>query len=349
MAGLLTRPSDISKIGIKREATFGTEEAGPYRGLLATNFEVTPVTEAGMLKKVSGAKGAHSSEDGPLHYEISFTICASSSDKVATNDSDMATLIDVMNMLFDTDTVSGVGPFTHTFTIQSIVKPSWTLYHETGMTISGNPRNYTYEGFVLSTVSITIDKASGFITVEVTVLAQDRNTVITNRTTNFTTGVRIWNPENTKFEVGSVQYDNWNVITINFDCETEAIHTINASKTASQIDGMSMNCSVELEGFYDSNTTSEISTTFEDNFKIGGVSLSDIDITMASAIGILTNDTFVLNMPKTRIEVEESKTVSPGEMLPQNVTLFAIHDSDLAANGFNVVMLNDVDEDWDTK
>ena len=54
-------------------------------------------------------------------------------------------------------------------------------------------------------------------------------------------------------------------------------------------------------------------------------------------------------MPKTRIEVEQSKTVAPGEMLNQSATIFAVHDADLATNGFNVVMINDVDEDWDVK
>jgi len=91
-----TVAANISKVGIKREAQKGFEEAGPFRGIRVFSFPAPTTTgEFGRVKTVAGSKVTKDQGISGSHVELTFSFYASNADTAE------GTLIDIMNMILD--------------------------------------------------------------------------------------------------------------------------------------------------------------------------------------------------------------------------------------------------------
>jgi hypothetical protein len=321
----------ISKVGIKRETAHGTIAAGPFRGLLVTDFSSSRVSDASTYQLLSGSKGQHAQNLSGSHQEVSFTLVAGSSD------ASMGSLTDIMHMIFDADVVTGVNPYTHTFALSTVTqtKKSWTLFHDDGRS------NYrVFRGFVVDTVSITIDKESGNIPIEVSGFAWEE-VDHTIQTVDFTSGVGIYNPRQCEVFIAASILENFKTATIEFATAAAIHNTINSTAFPSQIDGQNMVCTVALEGVWNegvSQQSDNLRTAFMNNTVV-----SNLFLRMGPS---QVNDGFRLTIPKWVITEHSAKDLSD-ETLPQSFTAEAIHEGDAATNGFKVDIFNTIATDWD--
>lgn len=330
---LIVVPSKISKIGIKREALHGVEAAGAYRGLLVTSFESNETGDFEPFQRISGVKGFSVQGNSGSHQEVSFSFVASSSDAA------MATLIDILDMMFGADVVTGANPYTHTFRVSTSPSPmpSWTFYQDDG---KSNHRVFT--GFVPNTLTITIEKETGFIECSVEGFAWEEIDT-TLKTVNFTSSVAIYTPRQAAALVGGTVLENFNSIEIEIAQEAEVHNTINDLGTPSQIDGKSLACSVSFEGFWNEGP-GQLSDVIRNAFMARSVSFNLIVRFGPSQV----NDGFKLTLPRWSITEHSAKNLDPAAPLPQTFVAQAIHEDDAAANGFKVEVFNTISTDWDS-
>lgn len=329
MPGLSVVPSDLSQLGIKVESTFGTDPGAPYRGLLVTNFESNLIVDSSPFKKISGIKGDFALNRSGEHWEISFTICGASSADTS------GSVGDILAMIYDQDSVAGVGPYTHTFSLPSpaiVQKKSWTIYRE-DLSDSGN--NTVFKGFVVNEVVFNIDKTTGIISIDVSGLAQNEDNTIADSTNNYE-NLTIWTPANAKLTIAGEQVDFYNTIAITHSMNTEAFNTINDTSIPLLINGTTQDLSVELSGFYGIAGTNN-PESLRDIFLAHSEESSTINIIMGSSA---VDDLFTLTIPSWAIEAEQDKTLEPDTQLPQTLTIRSItkgllgntHSTDLLTN-----------------
>ncbi len=313
----------ISKVGIKSEAVHGVLEAGPFRGLLVTSFDPSPSGDFAPIKKVSGIKGAHDLGQSGEHYDLTFSVCAS------TSGDNAAGLGDILAMLYDIDTVSGAGPFAHLFKpTTNTDKKSWSFYHE-----DGNGKRKTFTGFVASEGTIEIDKTAGVITAEVSGMSflPDNNASV--ETVDFETLVS-YTPVKAEILIGAVKQENWEKITITFSTGAAPVQTINASAGPSRITGVTQDLNVSLEGVWDDT----FSTLYRDAY----FNHTNVALDLIIKIGpVAADDQLVLTIPLWGIEEEKNKLVEPDSNLPQTVNLHALNLG-LEANQHSMVLMSDV-------
>lgn len=325
--------SKISEVGIKRETTHGTIGSGSYRGLLVTNFTSAESGDFAVQQRIAGTKGMSFQGNSGSNQDVSFTIIAGS------GDSAMATMIDIIDMIMGNDAVTGSDPFTHTFTLAAspTPMPSWTLFHD-----DNNSNFRVFRGFVPDTLTINIDKSAATITMDVSGFAWDEGDT-TDKSPSFTGGISIYNPRKAALFIGALALENFNTATIEISQAAAVHNTINNTGVPSQIDGETLNCIVTLDGLWNEGT-GQLSDSIRTAF---------LDKAITSALVVQfglsqTNDGFRLTLPKWAITSHTAKDLAVGEFLPQVLTAEAIHQDDVATNGFKIEIFNTEAGDWDT-
>ena len=223
--------SEISVLGIKQESTQGTEATGDYRQLLVSSFTSTFNGDREGYKLIAGYKGAYAKNQAGRFVDVSFTIFAGSSD------ASQASLTDIIMMMLDVDTVTGSSPYTHTFAQETAVIPkkSWTLYHD-----DGNSNYRVFTGFVANEMTMTIDKTTGTVNVDVTGMAWTEADT-TSKTVNLASNYNIYSPSTGKIEIGSDQINSWNPAVITLSTGAVAKMFLNDAETPAAIDGQTLN------------------------------------------------------------------------------------------------------------
>lgn len=325
MAGLQVIPSNISKLGLRGESSFGGGAVIPLRGFLAQNFSAERIVDADPFKKISGIKGQHGLGRSGEHWEVSFIVCAMASG------ANGAGLGDILGMIYDKDVVTGGGPdFTHTFdVVANIQKKSFALIHDDATALPTG-EVYEYQGFVANEVTIVADKAAGIITVEVTGIAQKR--VIGVKTLALE-ALTIWSPVNAKLELAGVQLDMYQTITITHFMGTEPHDTINNAAFPLSVNGVTNDCRITCEGFW-STSGATSSLEIRNFFTAHTEQATNLLVKLGPTVA---NDEMVLTFPRWGISAEANKAVEPDTPLPQTVTFESVHQG-LAANNHKTVL-----------
>jgi len=332
---LIKVPGEVSKIGIKKEQTHGTAATGNYRGLLVSDFEAHEEKEASPYALASGVKGTYDNNVSGSHQAISFTSYA------APTDLTKGSLIDLVHMIMDRDAVTSVGGgvYKHTFSMQTVSKPSWSFWHDDGKSDTA-PRYIIYNGFVADTMEITIDKSDGKIPINMSGMAWQESDGSSK--TCPIGSMTLWSPKDAVITIGGSTIYNFNSCTISFACGTEVNNVINDTKYPSRIDGTTLTCSISLKGFWNDATISE---TLMDAWRADSVQSTELNVKFGSNS---TNDYFTLILPKYRLSDSTYKTVAMKSELPQNIELNSIHQGDTSTNGFSIEILDQNNVDWDS-
>ena len=321
-------PANISTVGLKYETTKGTAISGEYRQMLVSNFTSNDVKDQAGYSVVAGYKGRYGKNQSGSHQEIGFTINAGSS---AT---DQASLLDIMYLLMDADTVTGSNPYTHTFSQAgaTVAKPSVTLFHNDGRS---NFRDFP--GFVIDTASISIDKENGAIPIEVSGLAfKEEDT--TTKTLSLASNYNVYSPNTAKITIGGTTVCNFKTATIEVGCETEAHRTLCDTAYPSDIDGKALNLSVTLEGDWN-EAAGSLSDTIRTAWLNGTTQTSALVISFGDSA---TNDYWTLTIPRWEIESNANKDLEPDALLPQTMTIYPVWEGDIATNGWSIAVLNTI-------
>lgn len=327
MSGLIVVPAAVSQIGILPETVFGVLETGDYRGLLVTDFEATPNGDFAPFTKVSGVKGNFDLGVSGESYDISFSICASTSGDTA------AGLGDILAMIFDKDTITGAGPFTHTFTNQSQVsKKSWSLMQK-----DGNGKTRIFRGVVVNEAVIAIVKTAGIITIEVSAVGFKPDNSATAETIDFE-ALKAYSPVNSKFTINTAQQDTFETITMTFSMGTEAFHTINDSANPSRITGVTQNLNVAFDGFWNDPDSNIWRDLFGSHLTVSTGNALEIIFGATTTSG---NDLCTVKIPMWGLEEETNRSIEQDGTLPQVVNLHAVNQG-LLTNHHSVVLLSDV-------
>lgn len=335
MATTLISPLN-AKVAFKRETTFGTEAAGDYRGIPLISFEPQKAGSTNTsFKKIRGIQGDIGASQGGTHYELSFSFCAGGAD------ADQGSLIDVLNMIYGADEVTGADPFTHTFNVQnSNVKPSWTIYYETGD--AGERSIYT--GFTAMSVEIEINKTgNGLSIVTVTGMAQAKSSSGV-KTVDFTDGYVYWSTNTaTVLESGSA-VDEFETATILIESLGNPKQVISGSEGPIAMANPTLDASITFEGPWNSGTPTSQSI-LQTSFQNGTVVQTD----MAVRIGPVTvSDSYTITFPTWACtDFTDPPLDAEGEDIRFSATIKNVHRGATAEQHISVLN-SSINIDWDT-
>lgn len=335
-------PSNVSQIGLRRENIKGILAGGAYRGLCITGFNPgSEQGEFGMFDVVKGNKGTHAQNKSGSHREISFTTFANKAD--ATSGS----LIDLLHMIFDHDNFvdNTDGTADHLFKLSDVPasKKAWSFAHDDNFVDAGGDPQATedqYRMFVISTLSIVIDKEAGTVVIDVSGMAAEKKINATTTIAFGTNPIGLWSARKSSITIGGVEIKSFKVLTMEFDCKTKVHNTINDTGFPEDINGDDLTLAVTLEGLFFNQSGGVVDgKDLRDAFvnHSEGEDSAPLGPIIIKVGNDATNDELTLTLPKWRIETEESQEIAPGEPLPQTVTLFPITDGDIATNGFTVL------------
>ncbi len=325
-----------AKVGIKRESTYATEASGDYRGLPVISWESNQAgSTRTAFKKIQAIQGDRSGTVGGTHYEVSFSFCAGGTD------ADQATLIDIIDMIYGADTVTGAGPFTHTFNVaNSNIKPSWSLYMESGD--AGEVK--VWLGFVATSVEIEVNKTgNGLVIVNVTGMAASKE-IDAGKTVDFTVDYAYWSINTAIVKSGAVQMDEFESATILLETLGNAKQVISGTKGAIAVTVPTMDASIALEGPWNSGTPT-VQQSIQTSWESDSDSATDITIEFGSDA---TDNYYTLTFPSwTCVEFSDPPLEADAEDVRFSATIKNIHNG-ATAQQHNSVILSTDGTDWDT-
>lgn len=320
--------SNISLIGIKKETTQGTEATGTYRQALVENFSATTETDRSAYNLIAGHKGNTGKNVSGSSQNVEFTLL------VGKAGTDVITLLDVMYMIFDSDTVTGTNPYTHTMSLENatVVKPSFSLYHDDGRS------NYAvYSGFVLNTATLTVNKEEGTVKVAVSGMAWKESDT-TSKTLTTVATCDYYSSNTAVFSIGGTQVDNFKTFSLEFNCGTRVFQSISDSAYPSNIDGTMLELKCSMEGEWN-EAVGSVSDDLRTAFLNGTTQTDDFVLSIGANS---TSDYFTLTLPRWEIEEETHKAIEGGAMLPQTMTVYPTSACDVSTNGFYIELNNAV-------
>jgi len=309
----------LSTIGIKKEGSFGVAESTITTGICVNSFSVNPAITAEKVPETNGILMAKRSSAGNIGYEISFSFFLDEGDPTAIGQ--------MLAGVFGKDTITGAGPYVHTFAQVNTATPiSWTIHRNTGTLLK------SYAGFRVGSVKFAITAGDPRIMVEVAGIAKVEATQGSQSLVFPTTALFL--PSEVDFKIDTVSNTDFESIELTITREQEGVNTLNNSRNVDNIYSTDIVISGSISGIEPSTTT------LRDKFVAQHDNTAerfDIDLNITKGAKILEID-----LPKCFFETFEGSDIDLGAVNRVSGSFQALQDS-----GNQLVLTNDVATAYD--
>ncbi len=237
--------SRLQKVGLALGAsTFGTASGAFTRGLLVSEFNVTPSGGAGRVAEVRGTLATNRISIPPLDYDVSMKM------PLDLGDASSANIGDILLNIMGTDTVAGSNPYTHTFTREDSATPDWhNLYSDK------NAVNKEYRGFRANSVKFSIKGDASQIDVDVAGLLMTADDLAGTQSLTFSGSPLVLPSQASTFTIGGSAVANFDSVEITIFREYQRFHPIGNSRVITNAYGKTYGIDVALQGLDFANET----------------------------------------------------------------------------------------------